>query len=156
MLYRTENPFFTTFSNFKHGYIKMFYWSSHMFHWSSHFFISWGPRTDKFRWVWYASVNWVSIGSDNGLSPIRRQAIILTNAGLLSIGPLGTNFSEIFIKIQIFSFTKMHLKISSAKQWPFCSEGDGLSRSIYHRQRILIKFTINENINQINNYRKYQ
>ena len=31
----------------------------------------------------------VCIASDNGLSPIRRQAIILTNAGLLSIGPLG-------------------------------------------------------------------
>ena len=29
----------------------------------------------------YASLNWVSIGSDNGLSPIRRQAIILANAG---------------------------------------------------------------------------
>ena len=28
--------------------------------------------------------------------------------------PLGTNFSEILIKIQNFSFTKMHLKISSA------------------------------------------
>ena len=40
------------------------------------------------------SVNWVSTGSDNGLSPIRRQAIFLTNAGLLSIGPLGTNLSE--------------------------------------------------------------
>ena len=34
----------------------------------------------------YASVNMVSIGSDNGLSPIRHQAIIKTNAGLLSIG----------------------------------------------------------------------
>ena len=28
------------------------------------------------------------IGSDNGLSPDRRQAIIWTNAGILSIGPL--------------------------------------------------------------------
>ena len=37
-----------------------------------------------------------SIGSDNGLSPGRRQAIIWTNAGILLIGPLGTNFSEIF------------------------------------------------------------
>ena len=36
------------------------------------------------------------IGSDNGLSPGRRQAIIWTNAGILLIGPLGTNFSEIF------------------------------------------------------------
>ena len=51
MLYQTKNKFFTTFSNFKHGYIKNFYWSSHIFHWSSHFFIGRGPRTDKFRGV---------------------------------------------------------------------------------------------------------
>ena len=37
------------------------------------------------------------IGSDNGLTPGRRQAIIWTNAGILLIGPLGTNFSEILI-----------------------------------------------------------
>ena len=37
------------------------------------------------------------IGSDNGLSPCQRQAIVWTNAGILSIGPLGTNLSEIFI-----------------------------------------------------------
>ena len=55
------------------------------------------------------------IGSDNGLSPGRRQAIIWTNAGILLIGPLGTNFSEILIAINAFSFNKMHLKISSAK-----------------------------------------
>ena len=60
------------------------------------------------------------IGSDNGLSPDRRQAIIWTNAGLLSIGPLGTNFSEILIEILKFSFKKMHLKVSSAKRQPFC------------------------------------
>ena len=57
----------------------------------------------------YASVIQISIGSENDLSPIRRQAI-RTNAGLLSIGPLGTNFSEIWIEIQNFSFMKMHLK----------------------------------------------
>ena len=60
------------------------------------------------------------IGSDNGLSPERRQAIIWTNAGILLIGTLGTNFSEILIGIQIFSFKKMHLKMSSAKWRPFC------------------------------------
>ena len=38
-----------------------------------------------------------TIGSDNGLSPGRRQAIIWTIAGILLIGPLGTNFSEILI-----------------------------------------------------------
>ena len=37
------------------------------------------------------------IGSDNGLSPGRRQAIIWTNAEMLSIEPFGTNFSEILI-----------------------------------------------------------
>ena len=35
------------------------------------------------------------IGSDNGLSPGRRQAIIWTNARILLIEPSGTNFSEI-------------------------------------------------------------
>ena len=33
------------------------------------------------------------IASDNGLSPGRHQAIIWTTAGILLIGPLGTNFS---------------------------------------------------------------
>ena len=56
-----------------------------------------------------------TIGSDNGLSPGRRQAIILTNAGILLIRTLGTNFSEILGEIHSFSFSKMHLKMSSAK-----------------------------------------
>ena len=60
------------------------------------------------------------IGSDNGLSPGRRQAIIWTNAGILLIRPLRTNFSEILIEILIFSSTKMHLKVSSVKRRPFC------------------------------------
>ena len=60
------------------------------------------------------------IGSDKGLSPDRRQAIIWTNAGLLLIRTLGTNFSEILIKILTFLFKKMRLKVSSAKRRPFC------------------------------------
>ena len=60
------------------------------------------------------------IASDNGLSPGRRQAIIWNNAEILSIGLLGTNFNEILIGIQTFSFKKMHLKVSSAKWRPFC------------------------------------
>ena len=54
---------------------------------------------------------------------ISTNANAITNAGLLLIGPLGTNFSETFIKIQKFSFTKMHLKRSSAKWQPFCPGG---------------------------------
>ena len=59
------------------------------------------------------------IGSDNGLSPDRRQVIISTNAGILLIGPLGANFNDILFEIRKFSFTKMHLKMSSAKWRPF-------------------------------------
>ena len=53
-------------------------------------------------------MNQVSIGSDNGLPPIRRQAIISTNAGLLSIEPqeqLQWNYNqntEIFIEENAF------------------------------------------------------
>ena len=61
-----------------------------------------------------------NLGSDNGLSPGRRQAIIWTSAGILLIGTLGTNFSEFLIGIQAFSFKKMHLKMLSAKWRPFC------------------------------------
>ena len=60
------------------------------------------------------------IGSDNGLSPGQRQAIIYPNAGILLIGLLGTNFSEILIEILTFSFKKMRLKVLSAKWRPFC------------------------------------
>ena len=60
-----------------------------------------------------------NIGSDNGLSPGRRQAIIWTNVGILLIGTLGTNFSEILIDFHTFSFKKMLLKVSSAKRRTF-------------------------------------
>ena len=62
----------------------------------------------------------IIIGSDNGLSPDRRQAIIWTNAWLLSIGPTWTYFSENLIKIQQFSLKKMHVKMSPAKWRPSC------------------------------------
>ena len=56
------------------------------------------------------------IGSNNGLSPSRRQAIIWINAGILLNGPLGTNFNEILIEIPTFSFKKMHLKMSAKRR----------------------------------------
>ena len=63
----------------------------------------------------------ITIVSDNGLSPVWRQAIMWTNAGILLIGPLGINFSDILIEIHIFSFEKIHLKMSYAKanQWHY-------------------------------------
>ena len=88
------------------------------------------------EWRIYASINMAIIDSDNGLTPNRRQAIIWTSAGILLIGPLGTNINEIQIKIKQFSYQKIHLKMSSAKCLPFCL---GLSvimetRSWHHSQ----------------------
>ena len=88
-----------------------------------------------------------TISSDNGLSPGRGQAIIWTSAGILSAGPLGTNFSDILMGIQIFSFKKMHLKMSSAKWRPiylglkvliqYCSF---ISRYVYARLCFIVVF----------------
>ena len=82
-------------------------------------------------WVTHICVGKTTIiGSDNGLSPGRRQAIIWTNAGILLTGPLGTNLSEILIGIQTFSFKKMHLKTSSAKWHPFLSRPEWVNTVI--------------------------
>ena len=80
-----------------------------------------------------------TIGSDNGLSPGRRQAIIWTNAGILSTRPLATNFNDIVIGIQTFSFKKMYLKMSSVKWCPFCLGLNVLRKTceITDRQRII-------------------
>ena len=64
--------------------------------------------------------NLTIIGSDNGLSPSRRQAIIWTNVAIVLIEPSGTNLSEISIEIITFSAKKMRLKISLGNGRPFC------------------------------------
>ena len=64
--------------------------------------------------------NLIIIGSDNGLSPGGRQAIIWTNAGILLVGPLGINLSEFLTEILTSLLKNMHLKVSSAKWRPFC------------------------------------
>ena len=74
------------------------------------------------RWVWVTHIsvgNVTIIGSDNGLSPGWRQAIIWTNAGILLIEPSWTYFSEIPIEDHTFSLKKIHLKMS-AKWLAFC------------------------------------
>ena len=55
------------------------------------------------------------------------QAIIWTNAGILLIQTLGTDFNEILSEIHIFSFKTMSFKMSSAKWWPFCLSLNGLN-----------------------------
>ena len=72
-------------------------------------------------------------GSDIGLLPVRHQAIISTNAELLSIRPLETNFIESLIKIQNFSFMKLHLKILSVKCRLFSPGGDELNSLVQNQ-----------------------
>ena len=66
----------------------------------------WIPLTHWGRVTHICVSKQTSIGSDNGLSPGRRQAIIWTNAGILLIGPMWTNFSEILIAIHICFFSR--------------------------------------------------
>ena len=62
----------------------------------------------------------IIIGSDNGLSNGRHNAIIWTSAGILLTGPLERQLGEILIEIHTFSFKKIHLNISSGKWGQFC------------------------------------
>ena len=67
----------------------------------------------------------IIIGSDNGLSPGRCQAIIWTNAELLLNGPLETNFSEFFnrnfnIFIQENAFESVVREMAAILSRPQC------------------------------------
>ena len=61
----------------------------------------------------YASVNWVSVGSDNGLSPSHYQI----QCWNISIGPFRTSFSEFPIITQNFSFMKIHDVLNISRCW---------------------------------------
>ena len=74
-------------------------------------------------WNWsaaylYVSVNYGIIGSNNGLSLVRCQAIIGTNAGLLSVGRLRTNFIEIWMDEN--AFENVVLKLAAILSQPQC------------------------------------
>ena len=83
-----------------------------------------------------------TIGSDNGLSPGRRQAIIWTSAGILLIRSLGTTFSEILSEIHTFSFKKMYLNMSSAKWRQFCLDLNKLNVTSGYTPIAKIHYTI--------------
>ena len=71
-------------------------------------------------------MNWVSIGPVNGLSPVQHHTNTWTNAELWPIRLLETNFCEIQIKPQNFSFMNMHIKMLSVKWQPFWPGRDEL------------------------------
>ena len=62
------------------------------------------------------------IGFDNGLLPGQCQAIIWTNAGILLIRTLGTNFSEIFSEIQENAFENAFEKQSPKLASDICCQ----------------------------------
>ena len=68
--------------------------------------------------------NLTIIGSDNGLSPGRHQAIIWTSDKIVLIGSLGINFSDILIENHIFSLKKyiwnVVYEIASILSRPLC------------------------------------
>ena len=82
------------------------------FHWCIYAALG-GDELTHSAWIWHhrsVLTHWgrathicvgklTIIGSDNGLSPGRRQATIWTSTGILLSGPLGTNFSQIVIEI---------------------------------------------------------
>ena len=73
------------------------------------------PLLIKVKWLIDASVNQPNIGSNNGLSPIRHQTIIWTNADLFTIRLLEQmkcqwNFTR---NSNAFQFKKIHLEILS-------------------------------------------
>ena len=87
----------------------------------NHSLVTWSTQMALTHWgrVRHICVSKLTIiGSDNGLSPGRCQAIICTSAGILSVGPLGTNFSEIlhrnlYIFIQENTFENVVCQVQS-------------------------------------------
>ena len=85
-------------------------------------------------WMTHICVDDLTLnGSDNGLSPIRRQAIIWTNDDILSIRPYGTHFNEILFEIQKFSFKKMHSKIIVCEMAAILSRPQCVEMLVIHR-----------------------
>ena len=86
-------------------------------------------------------MNRVSIGSDNGLSHIYSSpSHYLNKCWILSIWIIRDKLQCFLIKIQNFSFTKMHLKISSVKWRSFCPCGDWLRNilSVHNEETLKI------------------
>ena len=105
--------------------------------------VKWMPSLTHWGRVTHICVNKLAIvGSDNGLAPTRRQAIIWTNVGILLIEPLGTNFSEILIEIITFfsqenAFENVVRKLAAILSRPQCV--NTLSTALYQLVRHSLK-----------------
>ena len=86
----------------------------------------------------YASVKWVSIGSGNGLSSVRRQAITWNEVDLFAIGP-SVKFEW---KCKTFHSWKCIFKCRLRKWRPFCLGRDELTRWSLGSNANKIRFSI--------------
>ena len=71
------------------------------------------------------------IGSDDGLSPGRRLTIIWTNDDMWLIGPLESNFNDIFVEIYKFSFQNVVWKMATILSRPQRVNRIGPRRSVF-------------------------
>ena len=96
------------------------------------------------------------IGSDNGLSPGRRQAIIWTNAGIFLNPTLWTNFSETLIEIHTFSLKKINAFEKVCEMAAILSRPQSMFRQTNDSQMITKwdKIYLFTNIQQNRNYNK--
>ena len=87
--------------------------------------------------------------------------------GYCQLDPQEQNFTEILIKIQNFSLTKMHLKILSVKWQPFCSVNEWVIKlnslfgdigvHIVHTRRVIIasgKYELKQHSSEVTMYQK--
>ena len=99
------------------------------------YFFTWLIHWDRVTHICISKLT--NIGSDNGLSPGRRQAIIWTNAGILLIRTLGTNFSEILNVIHAFHsrkcIWKCRLRNAIHFPWPQCAKVVIIHHNLYCR-----------------------
>ena len=73
-------------------------------------------------WHTYAPVNWVVIGSGNGLARVEAKPLPESMMiRFIAHWTPGTDFNEIWLKIQTFSLKKKHMKSSSANWRAFSS-----------------------------------
>ena len=105
-------------------------------------FVNW-TLWNKFHWfeIWLSSLtHWgqvkhicvselIIIGSDNGLSPVRHQAIIWTNEGILLVKALGTKFSEI-LKRNSYIFIQENAYKMLSVQWRYFCPGLNVLKKI--------------------------
>ena len=75
------------------------------------------------RWIGSAQLQ-IMVCCLFGTKPLSEQTFRYSQE--LSPGP--SVYSDILIKIENFSFTEMHLNVSSVKWQPFCQWGDGLTK----------------------------